>query len=133
MSLQFWKKSRSPRQVSSLKRGRRDRSLRSIRFVERCEDRTLMATALGVTGGNTLIRFDTATPGTIDAVVPISNLAGGDTIVGLDFRPATGQLYGLGSGSRLYTIDPSNGAATQVGSGGAFSLSGAAFGFNFNP
>src|SRR5690348_12990411 len=102
MSLQFWKKSRSAESAGHCRRHRRDKALRSIREVERCEDRTLMATALGVTGGSMLIRFNTATPGTINATVPITGLAGGDTIVGLDFRPATGQLYGLGSGSRLY-------------------------------
>ena len=82
---------------------------------------------------NDLIRFDTDTPGTIQSTTPITNLAGGDTIVGLDFRPATGQLYGLGSGSRLYTIDPNTAVATQVGAGRGFTLSGSRFGFDFNP
>lgn len=43
-------------------------------------------------------------------------------------------MYGLGSGSRLYTINPNTGAATQVGSG-QFStlLSGTGFGFDFDP
>ncbi len=92
-----------------------------------------MATALGVTAANALIRFDTAAPSTVIASIPISGLAAGDSIVGLDFRPATGQLYGLGSGSRLYTINPATGAATLVGADGAFALIGGAFGFDFNP
>ena len=37
----------------------------------------------------------------------ITGLLGGETILGIDFRPATGALYGLGSTSRLYTIDTS--------------------------
>ncbi len=36
---------------------------------------------------------------------------------GVDFRPADGQLYGLGSTSRLYRINTSTGAATMVGAG----------------
>jgi uncharacterized protein DUF4394/Calx-beta domain-containing protein len=53
---------------------------------------------------------------------------------GLDVRPQTGQLYALGSTSRLYRIDPADGEATQVGSG-VFAplLSGADFGFDFSP
>src|SRR5262249_44066343 len=78
--------------------------------------------------------FSTATPGTITARVPIAGLIDGDPIVGIDFRPATGQLYALGRGSRLYTIDPGTGVATQVGSDGAFNLgAGQSFSFDFNP
>src|SRR4030095_15839230 len=59
---------------------------------------------------------------------------GGENVLGIDFRPATGELYGLGSTSRLYRIDIANGAAVQVGAG-PFSplLSGTDFGFDFNP
>jgi hypothetical protein len=53
--------------------------------------------------------------------------------LGIDFRPADHVLYGLGSTSRLYRLDPTTGAATQIGSAGAFTLSGTAFGFDFNP
>lgn len=66
-----------------------------------------------VIDGGRLLGFNTATPGTILSDVPITGLIGGDVIVGIDFRPATGQLYGLGSvGGRLYTITPTTGAAT---------------------
>src|SRR5205085_3110113 len=45
-----------------------------------------------------------------------------------------GQLYGVGSTSRLYTINPQPGAATQVGSAPFTpALSGAEFGIDFNP
>ena len=33
----------------------------------------------------------------------------------------------------MYTINPTTGAATQVGAAGAFTLNGTAFGFDFNP
>ncbi|MBC7815844.1 MAG: DUF4394 domain-containing protein, partial [Planctomycetaceae bacterium] len=92
-----------------------------------------MAAALGVTGANALIQFDTATPGTVTSSTAITGLVGGETIEGIDFRAATGQLFALSSGGRLYTIDPTTAVATQVGSDGAFTLSGAEFGIDFNP
>jgi len=83
---------------------------------------------------NNLVRFDSATPGTIVSSIAITGLVAGDTIVGLDFRPVDGKLFGLGSGSRLYIIDPATGVATQVGTGTFTTpLSGSAFGFDFNP
>ena len=85
-----------------------------------------------IAGGTTLIAFDSATPGTSTSV-SITGLQVGEAILGIDLRPATGQLYALGSTSRLYTINPAIGVATQVGSAGAFTLSGTSFGFDFNP
>lgn len=96
------------------------------------------ANAFGVDTTNNLVRFNTSTPGTIVSSVPITGLQPGETVLGIDFRPATGQLYALGSTSRLYVIDyftnPATAAATQVGTG-TFSvpLNGTAFGFDFNP
>jgi Ca2+-binding RTX toxin-like protein len=90
--------------------------------------------AYGLTAGNGLVLFNVATPGTILRSVAITGLQPGETIVGIDVRPATGQLYGVGSTSRVYVIDPVTGAATAVGAG-PFSptLSGTAFGVDFNP
>ncbi len=64
----------------------------------------------------------------------ISNLPVGEMIVGLDMRPATGQLYALSNASKIYAINMSSGAATQMGSM-PFStlLNGTSFGFDFNP
>ncbi|MBC7781331.1 MAG: DUF4394 domain-containing protein [Proteobacteria bacterium] len=90
-------------------------------------------TIFGLTGPNNLFTFDSATPGTISAPMAISNLAAGETIVGIDFRPANGGLFGLSSASRIYSINQSTAAATQVGASGAFVLNGTSFGFDFNP
>ncbi len=91
-------------------------------------------TIFAVTTSNNLIRFNSNTPGTIVSSTPIVGLQPGETMVGIDFRPGTGELYGLGSTSRLYKIDSANGQTTQVGSG-QFSplLNGTDFGFDFNP
>lgn len=89
--------------------------------------------AVGVTSTNQLVRFDVTSPSNIITSVPITGLQGGENILGIDFRPATGQLYALGSTSRLYVVNTTTGAATQVGTSGLFALSGTAFGFDFNP
>lgn len=64
----------------------------------------------------------------------ITGLQNGEGILGIDFRPLNGQLYALGSSSRIYTINLGTGAATQVGSGTLSTpLIGTEFGFDFNP
>lgn len=80
-----------------------------------------------------LVSWDSATPGDLESGAFISGLQNNETILGIDFRPATGQLYGLGSSSRLYTINPASGAASAVGSQFSTSLNGFSFGFDFNP
>lgn len=86
-----------------------------------------------LTSGNRLLTFDSATPGTITKTVTVTGLASGENLVGIDFRPATGVLYALGSTSRIYSVSAGTGVATAVGSAGAFTLSGTRFGFDFNP
>ncbi len=86
-----------------------------------------------VDADNDLVVVSAGTPGTVISQVPITGLAVGETILGIDTRPATGDLYGLGSSSRLYRIGLS-GVATAVGSGPFTpALSGTSFGFDFNP
>jgi hypothetical protein len=81
-----------------------------------------------------LLRFNTATPGVILSSVAVSGLQGGENLLGIDVRPATGQLYALGSTSRVYVLDPATGTATQQGSGPLSTpLAGSSFGFDFNP
>lgn len=80
-----------------------------------------------------LFRADSSAPSNITNLGTVSGLQAGESLLGIDFRPATGQLFGLGSSSRLYTVNTMNAAATQVGTAGAFSLSGTSFGFDFNP
>jgi Domain of unknown function (DUF4394) len=87
----------------------------------------------GIAANDRLVLFSSAAPE--DAmVVQVSGLQPGEQILGLDVRPATGQLYALGSSSRLYTVDFLTGEATVVG-GAPFAtpLQGTKFGFDFNP
>src|SRR5262245_16476377 len=81
-----------------------------------------------------LIRFDTNTPFVVDSSRVIRGLQPGEVILGLDFRPANGRLYGLGSSSRVYTIETDTAVATAVGTGPFMPrLDGTEFGFDFNP
>lgn len=83
---------------------------------------------------NTLVRISSAAPGTSLGSVVITGLQAAEAIVAIDFRPANGALYGLGDSDRLYIINQTTGAATQVGAGTfATPLNGSSFGFDFNP
>ncbi|HWS85406.1 MAG TPA: DUF4394 domain-containing protein [Pyrinomonadaceae bacterium] len=99
-------------------------------------------TVFGVSLSNRLFSFRSTNPGTIDYSVPITGLQPGESVLNIDVRPATGQLYALGSAGRLYTLDTVTGAATFVaplapdpsdGSDPFAGLSGTEFGFDFNP
>jgi cyclophilin family peptidyl-prolyl cis-trans isomerase len=80
------------------------------------------------------VTFDSAAPETILSTVSVSGLARGEKLLGIDFRPSNGLLYGVGSKDRLYTIDLASGAATQVGTGSFVpQLEGESLGVDFNP
>jgi hypothetical protein len=82
----------------------------------------------------TLVTFDSAAPGALLSGAAVSGLQPNESISGIDFRPLTGQLYALGSTSRLYTLNTATGAATAVaGPFGPPGLNGFNFGFDFNP
>ena len=91
--------------------------------------RALFAT----TDQNTLIRFDAARPGRLRDIRTITGLPAGVTLRGIDFRPRTGDLYGVGSDSVVYRINLRTYIA--IGEGPAFTplLSGQFFGTDFNP
>lgn len=88
----------------------------------------------GVTNSNTLVSWDSSDSSDLLGGVAVSGLMQNEQIRGIDFRPATGQLYAVGSFNNLYTVDTTSGQATLVG-GGSFApgASGASFGFDFNP
>lgn len=93
---------------------------------------TFAQTVIGLNDGNTLVRFSASAPGAVPATVPVSGLEAGETLLGIDFRPATGALYALGDAGNLYVIDPVSGVATP-GAALNVALDGATFGVDFNP
>jgi 3D (Asp-Asp-Asp) domain-containing protein len=104
------------------------RLIRGIAYAVRPEN------VYAVTASGKLISFNPGAPGVINRSLSISGLGSGESVVGIDFRPATGQLFALSNASRIYTINTRTGAATPVG-GALFTpnLNGASFGFDFNP
>ncbi len=93
----------------------------------------LIETIYAVTSSNQLVSFVSTAPGVLLSTVPITGLAD-ETIIGIDYRPANGLLYAIGSSSRIFTINPLTGVATQVGTGITTpQLNGTAYGFDFNP
>ncbi len=90
-------------------------------------------TAYGLlSGGTSIATFSTDAPSQASASVAVTGLQAGETLVGIDVRPATGQLYAIGSTSRLYRVAPTTGAATAIGTL-TTALSGATFDIDFNP
>lgn len=63
--------------------------------------------------GKTLIRFDTASPGSVTTIGNFSGAAG--SLSGIDFRPADGLLYGYQQGTnQLVTVNLTTAALTLV-------------------
>jgi hypothetical protein len=100
--------------------------------------------------GQFVVRFSSNTPGTTTTVAT-SGITGGESLVGLTWRPATGQLYALGINAvantgTMYLLDPQTGVLTPVGAPGgiAFTTDGTTavdfgdpattgYGMDFNP
>src|SRR5581483_966783 len=86
-----------------------------------------------LTASNRLVSFNSGTPGTLASPVAITGLGAGESLIGLDFRPATGVLYAVSNAIRLYTINTTTGATSLVGNTFSPPISGTAIGFDFNP
>jgi hypothetical protein len=93
-----------------------------------------LTTAYGLTPTNRIVGFSLSNPSNVISDLPVTGLQQGESLLGIDFRPANGLLYGVGSSNRLYTVNPRTGEASQVGSGQfAVPLTPGAAGFDFNP
>ena len=84
------------------------------------------------TGGN-LISFRAGSPSRIQSSVPLTGLPAGVKLVGIDFRPSTGDLYSVGSDNVVYRVNPFTGIAIAEGPAFTPGLNGAFFGVDFNP
>jgi hypothetical protein len=98
---------------------------------DRCDDRELYATN---TAGK-LLRFNSDDPRRVRSKT-ITGLPMGVTIKGIDFRPASGDLYALGSDRVVYRLNPRTAIAVPEGKSFDQSpsiLAGNFNGFDFNP
>jgi hypothetical protein len=87
--------------------------------------------AYALTSNNTLIKFETSTPKSIESEATVSGLATGESLLQIDYRPANSTMYGLVQGTStdssgnavtpLYyvaTVDPDSGVVTKVSTTG---------------
>jgi len=81
--------------------------------------------------GTNLFSFNSATPGTLLAGHAVTGLTANEQLLGIDFRPADGNLYGIGSFGNLYRLNGTTAQASLIGNSG--SPNGVNFGFDFNP
>lgn len=89
--------------------------------------------AYAVDNANNFLIFNPMNPAAM-VTKPITGLAPAETVLGIDFRPVNGQIYALGSTSRLYTVNAATGAFTLLGPGVLTTLlTGTSYGFDFNP
>lgn len=86
---------------------------------------------------NSIVSFDAVSPGTLTSNVVLTGLAAGETLIGFDFRPATGVIYSVAisaTTSRVVTVNPVSGVVTAVGAGFTPLLATTAvYGIDFNP
>jgi hypothetical protein len=87
---------------------------------------------IGLTSDQRLICFDEDDPEDANNIASIVGFIIDTSLVGIDFRPATGELYGLGNAGGVYTLDLNTAQAT-LKSRLNVSLSGNSFGVDFNP
>lgn len=83
----------------------------------------------GLTEGQQLVTFDSQTR-SIGSAIGITGL-GGDSLIDIDFRPSTGELYGFSSGNRFFKINTNTGVATGLGN--ALNIFDIVKSFDFDP
>ena len=94
---------------------------------------SLRLQVFGLTADQRLVKFRAAAPHALRQVGRIGGLAKTDmALVGIDYRVQDGQLYGLGDGGGIYTINTHTAQATLV-SQLTVPLDGKSFGVDFNP
>ena len=86
-----------------------------------------------LTDDGRLLRFSPVVPSAVLAEVAITGLNDGEVLLGIDVRPATGELFAVGDSSTLYVIDPETGMATAAGESFTPAIDGDVVGFDFNP
>jgi Domain of unknown function (DUF4394) len=91
-------------------------------------DRLVYAT----TSQNQLISFNARNPERIKTITSITG-TNGATLRGIDFRPKTGDLYGVGSDNIVYRVNPTTGIAIAEGPAFTPALNGTSYGVDFNP
>lgn len=85
---------------------------------------------IGLTSNNSLVSFEQKS-GKPNKPVRVKGIDG--NLLGIDFRPADGLLYGVTDTDKIYTINPNSGAATFVSTLSISFNGGFQSGVDFNP
>ncbi len=96
---------------------------------------------VGLTADGQLVCFVDRKPGKLRVIGTVGGLVGDTALVGIDFRPQDGLLYGVGNAGGVYRVDALTATATSVGALTVLvdgvrvplALQGTAFGVDFNP
>lgn len=67
---------------------------------------------VALTESNKLVSFNSAFPPKLCTSQPVAGLQGGENLLSIDLRPNDGNIYGLTSSARLYTLNAATGTAT---------------------
>ncbi len=95
-------------------------------------DHPSVSRALALSTTNQLVSFAIGTPAAT-TTVNITGLQSGETLLGIDARPATGGIVGVGSTNQLYSINRMTGVAIAIGVPFTPTLVGSGVGVDFNP
>ena len=111
--------------------------------VEQLEDKSVPAIVFALNATNSIVRFDSAAPTVILETINVTGLAATENLVGMDFRPRTGQLIvvavtdnGATDQVQLYRIDSQTGVpgvAIAIGSPTTLASGDGVYSVDFNP
>jgi hypothetical protein len=87
---------------------------------------------VALTASGRVVSFDRATPSNLATTRAVTGLDTGETLVGIDVRPADNAFYTVSSRGRIHTLDPATGALTPRATI-SVPLAGSRFGVDFNP
>ena len=94
----------------------------------------LPTSAWGLTDQNVLFNVNPYQPDVVVKSVSLTGLQGEDQLIGIDYRVARGDLYGLANSGRIYVINTSTGKASLVnGLDAVPEMAVGPYGFDFNP
>jgi hypothetical protein len=96
---------------------------------------------VALTASGKVVSFNRGAPATLVGSIEVSGLPSGESLVGIDYRPADAKLYGLTSGGKIVVLAPETGVATvkstlsaMAGDDNPFTaLDGTDFAVDFNP
>jgi hypothetical protein len=95
---------------------------------------TLDEEVVAITRDGQIFSFSSTDASDIRLFGPVVDLAMGEKILGIDFRPANGRLYAVTNGNRIYTLEPEEFFVdADLVSTIDVPLAGKDFGVDFNP